>query len=191
MYAVVLANPVIQEVGERKTGEEQGKASDVLSGAFMCRVWRHGKKGAHGIKTPLPVILLRRGCPHTRRLDTTLHGALRSREASPSQRSSLQGLLPHGSSNLKALHFTPTADMHICLAAASHGMQDLVDVHFPQATVISVVLANLNPHTPAALYATFPPAEACRILRKLDFHYTPTHGSWLNMAEIEFAVVPS
>jgi len=68
-------------------------------------------------------------------------------------------------------------------------MQDLVDVHFPQATVISVVLANLNPHTPAALYATFPPAEACRILRKLDFHYTPTHGSWLNMAEIEFAVV--
>jgi hypothetical protein len=68
-------------------------------------------------------------------------------------------------------------------------MQDLVDVHFPQATVISVVLDNLNTHTPAALYATFPPAEACRILRKLDFHYTPKHGSWLNMAEIEFAVV--
>jgi hypothetical protein len=68
-------------------------------------------------------------------------------------------------------------------------MQDLVDVHFPQAVVISVVLDNLNTHTPAALYATFPPAEACRILRKLDFHYTPKHGSWLNMAEIEFAVV--
>jgi hypothetical protein len=68
-------------------------------------------------------------------------------------------------------------------------MQDLVDVHFPQATVISVVLDNLNTHTPAALYATFPPAEACRILRRLDFHYTPKHGSWLNMAEIEFAVV--
>jgi DDE superfamily endonuclease len=68
-------------------------------------------------------------------------------------------------------------------------MQDLVDVHFPQAAVISVVLDNLNTHTPAALYATFPPAEACRILRKLDFHYTPKHGSWLNMAEIEFAVV--
>jgi DDE superfamily endonuclease len=68
-------------------------------------------------------------------------------------------------------------------------MQDLVDVHFPQATVLSVVLDNLNTHTPAALYATFPPAEACRILRKLDFHYTPKHGSWLNMAEIEFAVV--
>jgi hypothetical protein len=71
----------------------------------------------------------------------------------------------------------------------AHCMQDLVDLHFPQATVISVVLDNLNTHTPAALYATFPPAEACRILRKLDFHYTPKHGSWLNMAEIEFAVV--
>jgi hypothetical protein len=71
----------------------------------------------------------------------------------------------------------------------AHCMQDLVDRHFPQATVISVVLDNLNTHTPAALYATFPPAEACRILRKLDFHYTPKHGSWLNMAEIEFAVV--
>lgn len=68
-------------------------------------------------------------------------------------------------------------------------MKDLVDIHFPQATVISVVLDNLNTHTPAALYATFPPAEACRLLRKLDFHYTPKHGSWLNMAEIEFAVV--
>jgi hypothetical protein len=68
-------------------------------------------------------------------------------------------------------------------------MKDLVDTQFPQATVISVVLDNLNTHTPAALYATFPPAEACRILRKLDFHYTPKHGSWLNMAEIEFAVV--
>jgi DDE superfamily endonuclease len=71
----------------------------------------------------------------------------------------------------------------------AHCMQDLVDLHFPRATVISVVLDNLNTHTPAALYATFPPAEACRILRKLDFHYTPKHGSWLNMAEIEFAVV--
>jgi DDE superfamily endonuclease len=68
-------------------------------------------------------------------------------------------------------------------------MKDLVDVHFPEATVVSVVLDNLNTHTPAALYATFPTAEACRILRKLDVRYTPKHGSWLNMAEIEFAVV--
>jgi DDE superfamily endonuclease len=71
----------------------------------------------------------------------------------------------------------------------AHCMKDLVDLHFPKAAVISVVLDNLNTHTPAALYATFPPAEAWRILRKLDFHYTPKHGSWLNMAEIEFAVV--
>jgi hypothetical protein len=56
----------------------------------------------------------------------------------------------------------------------AHCMQDLVDVHFPHATVISVVLDNLNTHTPAALYATFPPAEACRILRKLDFHDSPS-----------------
>jgi hypothetical protein len=68
-------------------------------------------------------------------------------------------------------------------------MKDLVDVHFPEATLISVILDNLNTHTPAALYATFPPAEACRILRKLDLHYTPKHGSWLNMAEIELAVL--
>jgi transposase len=68
-------------------------------------------------------------------------------------------------------------------------MQDLVDHHFPKAQVISVVLDNLNTHTPAALYETFAPAEARRILRKLDFRYTPKHGSWLNMAEIEFAVV--
>ncbi len=68
-------------------------------------------------------------------------------------------------------------------------IKDLVDVHFPEATLISVILDNLNTHSPAALYATFPPAEACRILRKLDFHYTPKHGSWLNMAEIELAVL--
>jgi hypothetical protein len=68
-------------------------------------------------------------------------------------------------------------------------MRDLVDIHFPKTAGISVVVDNLNTHTPAALYATFPPAEAWRIIRKLDFHYTPTHGSWLNMAEIEFAVV--
>jgi hypothetical protein len=71
----------------------------------------------------------------------------------------------------------------------AHCMKELVDVHFPEAALISVVLDNLNTHSPAALYATFAPAEACRILRKLDFHYTPKHGSWLNQAEIEFAVV--
>jgi hypothetical protein len=68
-------------------------------------------------------------------------------------------------------------------------MKELVDHHFPQATLISVVLDNLNTHTPAALYETFRPAEARRLLQHLDFRYTPKHGSWLNMAEIEFAVL--
>ena len=68
-------------------------------------------------------------------------------------------------------------------------MQELVDVHFPEAEVIRVVLDQLNTHTYAALYETFAPAEARRIARKLEFHYTPKHGSWLNMAEIEFSVV--
>jgi hypothetical protein len=68
-------------------------------------------------------------------------------------------------------------------------MQELVDVHFPDAEVIRVVLDNLNTHTPAALYETFAPAEARRILCKLEFHYTPAHGSWLNMAEIEISIL--
>ena len=71
----------------------------------------------------------------------------------------------------------------------AHCMRELVDVHFPEAVLISVVLDNLNTHTPAALYEAFPPAEARRLLRKLDFRYTPKHGSWLNMAEIEFAIL--
>jgi DDE superfamily endonuclease len=68
-------------------------------------------------------------------------------------------------------------------------MRALVDEHFPQAELISVVLDHLNTHTPAALYATFPSAEARRLVRKLDFRYTPKHGSWLNMAELELAVL--
>ena len=68
-------------------------------------------------------------------------------------------------------------------------MKDLVDVHFPHAEVIRVVLDNLNTHSPAALYEVFEPQEARRIIRKLEFHYTPKHGSWLNMAEIEISVL--
>ena len=68
-------------------------------------------------------------------------------------------------------------------------MKDLVDVHFPQATRIRVIQDNLNPHNPAFLYEVFEPAEAKRILDKLEFHYTPKHGCWLNMAEIEFSVL--
>lgn len=68
-------------------------------------------------------------------------------------------------------------------------MKQLVDDFYPDAVRIRVVLDNLNTHTPAALYETFEPAEARRILDKLEFHYTPKHGSWLNMAEIEFSVL--
>jgi hypothetical protein len=71
----------------------------------------------------------------------------------------------------------------------AYQMQALVDVRFPEAAVMRVVLDNLNTHTPAALYQTFPPAEARRLTAKLEFHYTPKHGSWLNMVEIELSVL--
>ena len=65
----------------------------------------------------------------------------------------------------------------------------LVDVHYPEAEQIVLVLDNLNTHTPASLYAACPPAEAKRLTDKLEIHYTPKHGSWLNMAEIELSVL--
>ncbi len=71
----------------------------------------------------------------------------------------------------------------------AHQMKAVVDEHFPEAEVIRVVVDNLNTHTPAALYEAFPPAEAHRLTRKLEFWYTPKHGSWLNVAEIELAVM--
>jgi transposase len=67
-------------------------------------------------------------------------------------------------------------------------MRWLTDEAYPTVRVIHVVLDNLNTHTAAALYETFAPAEARRILQRLQFHYTPKHGSWLNMAEIEFSI---
>lgn len=68
-------------------------------------------------------------------------------------------------------------------------MRDIVDVHFPEADCIRVVLDNLSTHSAAALYQTFPPAEARRVIRRLEFHYTPKHASWLNMVEIEIGVL--
>ena len=68
-------------------------------------------------------------------------------------------------------------------------MRDLVDIHYPDADRIRVVMDNLSTHTAAALYRTFPAPEARRILRKLDIHYTPKHASWLNMVEIEIGVL--
>jgi hypothetical protein len=68
-------------------------------------------------------------------------------------------------------------------------LRDLVDNRYPEAERIVLVLDNLNTHTPAALYAAFPPEEAHRLNAKLAWHHTPKHGSWLNMAEIEFSVL--
>lgn len=64
-------------------------------------------------------------------------------------------------------------------------MRDLVDIHYPEVETVRVVLDNLNTHRPASLYKAFPAEEARRILRRLEFHYTPKHASWLNMVEIE------
>jgi hypothetical protein len=71
----------------------------------------------------------------------------------------------------------------------AHAIRDLVDVHFPAAERIVLVLDNLNTHRPAALYQAFPPAEAWRLLEKLEWHFTPKHGSWLNIAELELSVL--
>jgi hypothetical protein len=68
-------------------------------------------------------------------------------------------------------------------------IKELVDVHFPTATVLRLVLDNLNTHTLGALYETFPPQEARRIARRIEFHFTPVHGSWLNMVEGEWAIL--
>ena len=68
-------------------------------------------------------------------------------------------------------------------------MRELVDVHYPEAERIRVVLDNLSTHSAGALYEAFPPAEARRMLRRLEFHYTPKHASWLNMVEIEIGVL--
>lgn len=68
-------------------------------------------------------------------------------------------------------------------------MKELVDVDYPDADLVRVVLDNLNTHTAASLYEAFHPAEARRILRKIEFHFTPKHASWLNMVEIEIGVL--
>ena len=103
----------------------------------------------------------------------------------------------HGTCNL-FMFFSPlVAWRHVkvterrTMVDFAHCMRDLVDVHFPDAVAIRVALDNLNTHKPASLYEAFEPAEARRILERLEFHFTPKHGSWLNMAEIELNVLSS
>ena len=70
----------------------------------------------------------------------------------------------------------------------AHQMRWLSDAAYPEVEKVRVVLDNLNTHRPASLYEAFEPKEARRVIQRLEFHYTPKHGSWLNMAEIEFSV---
>ncbi|MDP9369399.1 MAG: transposase [Chloroflexota bacterium] len=76
----------------------------------------------------------------------------------------------------------PRLDFAACL-------KELVDIHDPKAERIVLVLDQLNTHSPASLYAAFPPAEAKRLADKLELHHTPKHASWLNMAELELSVL--
>jgi hypothetical protein len=71
----------------------------------------------------------------------------------------------------------------------AHALKDLSDTHFPRAAKIILVQDNLNTHKPASLYEAFPPAEARRLVERFAWHYSPKHGSWLNMAESELAVL--
>ncbi len=71
----------------------------------------------------------------------------------------------------------------------AHVMKFVADDLYPNAEIIIVVLDNLNTHTPAAFYETFEPQEARRLVERFEFHFTPKHGSWLNMAEIELSVL--
>jgi hypothetical protein len=68
-------------------------------------------------------------------------------------------------------------------------LRDLIDLHYPEAEKIVLVMDNLNTHSPSSFYEVFDPVEARRLTEKLEIHYTPKHGSWLNMAEIELSVL--
>lgn len=88
---------------------------------------------------------------------------------------------------LSGKRYVRITERHTMLDFAE-SMKWLVDVLYPDATLIRVVMDNLGTHKPASLYKAFPPQEARRILKKLEFHFTPKHGSWLDMAEIELSV---
>lgn len=71
----------------------------------------------------------------------------------------------------------------------AYQIKNLLDIHYPEAIKIRLVMDNLNTHSVSSLYETFPAVEARRLAEKLEIHYTPKHGSWLNMAEIEFSAL--
>ena len=101
----------------------------------------------------------------------------------------------HGTANLFLWYEPLAGHRHITVTDRrtridwAQCIKDLVDVHYPDAERIVLVMDNLNIHSPASLHAAFPPAEAKRLADKLEIHQTPKHGSWLNAAEIELAIL--
>ncbi|MBA0087761.1 MAG: IS630 family transposase, partial [Acidobacteria bacterium Pan2503] len=91
---------------------------------------------------------------------------------------------------LEGWRLVKVTDRHTAIDYA-HMLRDLSDVHFPDAAKIALVQDNLNTHKPASLYEAFPAAEARRLVERFEWHYTPKHGSWLNMAESELGVLAS
>src|SRR6202012_5804342 len=89
---------------------------------------------------------------------------------------------------LEGWRHVKATDRHTALDYAQV-LKELSDTHFPGATKIVLVQDNLNPHKPPSLYQAFPPAEARRLVERFEWHYTPKHGSWLDMAESELGVL--
>jgi DDE superfamily endonuclease len=91
---------------------------------------------------------------------------------------------------LEGWRHVKVTDRHAALDYAEV-LKELSDTHFPQASRIVLVQDNLSTHKPASLYEAFPPAEARRLVERFEWHYTPKHGSWLDMAESELSVLSS
>ncbi len=91
---------------------------------------------------------------------------------------------------LEGWRHVKVTDRHTAVDYA-HALKDLSDTHFPEAKKIALVQDNLNTHKPGSLYEAFPAAEARRLVERFEWHYTPKHGSWLDMAESELGVLSS